>query len=137
MHTLDDAGAFEFVDNDFFFLAAFAFEYEFSCAFFFVTDFHAFVNVAICVTSDRDRLLPALHCRLDRRDRDGRTEYRTVEHRTDGSVGALPHFVEFVFVHTLVVRRDGSALYSYAVLLRCFSRIESYLVARFIAVRQT
>ena len=70
----------------------------------------ALIYVAIGVTGDGDGLFPVLHNGLDGIDHDGRAEHRSVQNGADGAVGALPHLMELILLHPLLVRRDGRAL---------------------------
>ena len=89
------------------------------------------------MTGDGNRLFPVFHCRFDGRNGDWCTENSTIENRTNRSVGALPHFMELVFVHTLMIRRNGRTLHSHTILLRCLSRVNSNLVACLVTLRKT
>ncbi|CUQ20137.1 Uncharacterised protein [Segatella copri] len=89
------------------------------------------------MTGDGNRLLPVLYTRVDAWDGDRSTEYGTVHDATDSSIRALPHFVEFILVHTLCIRSDSSTLHSHAIFLSRLSRVDGYLVIGLVAIRQT
>ncbi len=137
MHALKYARAFELVDYHFFFLSVFAFEYHLGHTGFVHADFNALVHVAVGMAGDGDRFLPVADCGLDGRDGYRCAEHSAVEDGTDGAVRALPHFVEVIFGHSLCVGRDCRALHRYAVFLCGFGCVVGYLVAGFVALRQT
>ena len=118
-------------------LAAFAVEHELGNARLLGTDLNALVNVAVSVTCDCDWLLPIAYCRMDARYSDRSTEYCSVEDRTDSSVRTLPHLVELILVHTLMVRRNGGALHSHTKTLCSLSSILGYLVAGLVTLYQS
>ena len=137
MHCLEHAGALECVNHNLLVLAALAVEDELRYARLVGTDLNALVNVAVSVTSDGDRLLPVLHCRMDARDSDRCAEYGAVEDRADSAVRALPHLVQLVLVHALVVRCDGSTLNGYAQAFCSLGCVLCYLVAGLVALNES
>ena len=137
VHTLEDALALELVDHHFLVLAANAVKDELGNTGFVGTQLNTLVNVAIGMTSDGDGLFPVLHHGLDARDGDGSAEYGTVEDGTDGAVGALPHLVQLVLVHTFQVGGDGSALHANTILLASLSSLDGDLVTSLVALYKT
>ena len=89
------------------------------------------------MTCDGDWLLPVAYCRMDAGDSDRSTEYGTVEDRTDSAVRTLPHLMELILVHTLMVRCNGGALHSHTKTLCSLSGILCNLVAGLITFNQT
>jgi len=137
VHALDDARAVELVDNNLFLLAALALEDELGNASLFAAHLYAFIDVAIGVTGDGDGLLPRANLRLDARQLDRSAEHRTIEDGTNRAVGALPHLVELVLVHALVVRSDRGALHGYAILLVGVGSVDRHLVVGLVAIGKT
>ena len=94
--------------------------------------FHSYlcvlINIAVCVTSDGNRLLPAGNERLDAVNEDRSSEYGTVEHCPDGSVGALPHLCQVVLRHSLSIGSNGGALNGNTEFLGLLSSIDSNLI---------
>ena len=99
--------------------------------------FCSLVNVAVSVTRDGDRLLPVANGGLYRVDKYGRAENSSVKDSADSAVGALPHLAEVVFLNTLLVGSDSSALYRNAVFLRCVSAVKGHLILGSLAFYQT
>ena len=95
---------------------------------------HALVYVAVRVTGNDDRLLPAGHERSYAAHDDGRTEHRTVHLGTDGRVGARPHLLQPEFLHALRVGGYGGALHAHAEPEARFRRVHGHLVVRRVAV---
>ena len=93
VHTLNNAFSLEFLNNNFFFLTTSTFEHQLSCSWLVYTEFYTFIYIAISMTCNSDRLLPALHRWVNRRNSDRCAKYSTVKDRADSSVRALPHFV--------------------------------------------
>ena len=137
MHALDNAGTIERMNLYLLLLAALTLEHEFGCTWLISTKFHALVYIAVSMTGDGNRLLPVLYTRVDAWDGDRSTEYGTVHDATDSSIRALPHFVEFILVHTLCIRSDSSTLHSHTIFLSRLSRVDGYLVVGLVAIRQT
>ena len=137
MHTLNNACALEVVDYHFLVLAAFAVEYQLCNAGLVGSQLNAFVDIPVCMACNGDGLFPVLHSRAYAGDGYRRAEHCAVKDRTDGAVRALPHLVELVLVHALVVGGDGGALHGHAILLGGFCRVDGYLVAGLVALGQT
>ena len=95
------------------------------------------ITIARHAYGDGNRLLPVLYTRVDAWDGDRSTEYGTVHDATDSSIRALPHFVEFILVHTLCIRSDSSTLHSHAIFLSRLSRVDGHLVIGLVAIRQS
>ena len=89
------------------------------------------------MTRNGNGLGPVLDIRNDTVYEDGCAEYRTVKNGTDGSVGALPHFLQVILLHTGAVGGDGCALDCNAVLEGCICGIYGYTVVGCISVLQT
>ena len=122
VHTLDDTVAVvKAVDQLTAFVAVLIGHTKLRLGTLFDDHFGVLVHVAVCVTGDADGLSPCRDVGGDAFDEDRLTEYRTVEDRTDSAVGALPHLLEVIFVHTRGVRGDGSAFDRYTVFLCCLS----------------
>ena len=94
----------------------------------------AAVLVAIGVTSDDNRLSPALDEAGNVFDDDRLTEYSTVENVADGAVGRLPHLFEVELFDAGLVGGDGSALDAYLVLLHGVGGVNSDLIVGCITV---
>ena len=137
MHGLEHASSLECVHNNLLVLTALAIEHKLGNARLIGTNLNTLIYISISVTSDSDRLLPILHCRMDARDGDRSAEYSTVENRTDCAVRALPHLVELIFVHALVVRCDGSTLHSNAKSLCSLGCVLCNLVTSLVALNKT
>ena len=137
VHSLKHASALECVHYNLLVLAAFAVEYELGNARLVSANLNALVYVAVCMTCNGDRLLPVAYCRMDARDSDRSTEYGTVEDRTYSAVRTLPHLMELILVHTLMVRRNGGALNSHTKTLCSLSCILCNLVAGLVTLYQT
>ena len=95
------------------------------------------IDVAVCMSRDRDRLFPVLHARLDPLDDNRCTEHRSVQHGANRSVRALPHLLEMILRHTGGIRRNRRTFYSNPVLFRCICRIYGNLIVRLVAVFQS
>ena len=137
VHALDNSGAIERMNLYLLLLATLTLEHEFGCTWLISTKFHALVYIAVSMTGDGNRLLPVLYTRVDTWDGDRSTEYGTVHDATDSSIRALPHFVEFILVHTLCIRSDSSTLHSHTIFLSRLGRVDGYLVVGLVAIRQT
>ena len=59
---------------------------------------------------------------------DGLTEDGTIEDVTDGSIGRLPHLLQFELLDTVLIGGDGGALDANLVLLDGISRLNSHLI---------
>ena len=111
-------------------------EHQFSLAGTRDAELGALVHIAVGVTGNGDGLFPVFDHRLDAVDHDGCTEHGAVQHRADGAVGALPHFVQLVLVHALGVGGDGGTLDRNAVLLVGKGGIHGHLICGSVAVGQ-
>ena len=136
VHSLENAGTLEGVDYLLFPLAALAFEDELGDSRLLNADVNTLVNITVGVTGDGDRLFPELHGRRDGRDGDRCAEHRSVQHRTDRSVRALPHLMQVVLGHTLGVRSDGGALHGNTVLLGGVGGIDCHLIAGLVTMNE-
>ena len=118
-------------------LAALTLEHEFGCTWLICTKFYTLIYIAVSMTGDSDRLLPVLYTWVDARDGDRSTEHSTIHDATDSSIRTLPHFMEFILVHTLCIRSDSSTLHSHTIFLGSLGRVDGHLVVGLVAVRQT
>ena len=89
------------------------------------------------MSCDGDRLLPVSDTWLNAFYNDRRAEYGSVKHRTDRTVGALPHFFQIIFSHACRVWGDGRTFHRYSVFHRGIGRINRYLVIGFISMLQS
>ena len=96
--------------------------------------FRVFVNVAVSVTGDGDRLLPGGNKGGDALYYNRRAEYGAIQNRTDGTVGGFPHLLQMVFIHSGGIGRDGGAFHRHAVFLSGVSGIKGHLVVSLVAV---
>ena len=71
--------------------------------------FGSTVEIAICMAGQGDGFRPGFDIGLNAFDQDRSTEHGTVHDGADGSVRALPHFFQLIFLHALQVWRDGGA----------------------------
>ena len=92
------------------------------------------VHVAVRMAGQRDGSLPVAHARLDAAHHDRGAEHRAVEHGADGAVGALPHLLEAVFLHTSGVGGDRRALHGDAEALGRFGRFDRHGVVGLVAM---
>ena len=69
------------------------------------------------MSSNDNRFLPARYGTRDPFKNDGFTEDSTTEDIPNGSIGTLPHLLEVELLHTSLIRCDGRALDTDAVLL--------------------
>ena len=95
-----------------------------------------FVYVAVGMAGDGDGLFPVAHAGGDAFHHHRRAEHRAVQYGADGTVGALPHLLEAVFLHALGVGGDGGAFDGYAVFERSLGAFHGDAVIRLIAVLQ-
>ena len=100
-------------------------------------DFCVFIYIAVCMTGNRNRLFPVTHTRLNTLYDNRGTENSSVEHGTNGSVRALPHFFQIVLCHTRCIRRNGGTFDCYTVFLGSVCGIYGYLIVRFVSVFQS
>ena len=98
--------------------------------------FRVFVNVAVSVTGDGDRLLPGGNKGGDALYYNRRAEYGAIQNRTDGTVGGFPHLLQMVFIHSGGIGGDGGAFHRHAVFLSGISGIKGHLVVSLVAVFQ-
>ena len=85
---------------------------------------------------DGNRLLPVLYAGLDTFYHNGSPEYRSVQHGTDGAVGALPHLMKIVLRHSGGVGGDGGAFHRHPVLLGGVGSVHGHLIPCLIPVLQ-
>lgn len=78
------------------------------------------------MTSNNYGLLPTRHKAWYVITDDCFPENRSSKYVTDRSVGRLPHFLEFKFFHSSLIRSDGGTLYPNIVLLDGCSTVERY-----------
>ena len=83
-----------------------------------------------------DGLFPVLYAGFNTFDNDGSSEYCTVQHGTDRTVGALPHFFKIILCHAGCVGCDSGTFYSNTVLLGSICSIHSYLIISLVAMFQ-
>ena len=95
-----------------------------------------FIYVAVGMAGDGDGLFPVAHAGGDAFHHHWRAEHRAVQYGADGTVGALPHLLEAVFLHALGVGGDGGAFDGYAVFERSLGAFHGDAVIRLIAVLQ-
>ena len=99
--------------------------------------FCIFIDISVCMTGNRDRFFPVAHARLDAFYDNRGTENGSVEHGTDRSVRALPHFFQIVLGHTRCIRRNGGTFDCYTVFLGSVCGIYGYLIVRLVSVFQS
>jgi len=97
-------------------------------------EFAVLVNVAVGVATDVYRLLPAAHAWRNVLDEYGGAKNGAVQRGSYGAVGAWPLLFEAVFLHAVLVRRDGGAFDSDAMLLDGFCRVNCDFVVGFVAL---
>ena len=98
---------------------------------------HTFVDIAVGVPGDGNRLLPVFHHRLDGVDADGGAEHGAVQDGADGAVRTFPHLRQLgIFLHSLLVGGNGGALHRNAVFLGSIGGVHRHLVPGLIAVEQ-
>ena len=56
-------------------------------------DLRIFINIAVGMSRQRNRLFPVLHAGLDTLNNNRRTKHRAIQCRTYGTVRALPHLL--------------------------------------------
>ncbi len=86
------------------------------------------------MTTDDDGFGPSLYITGNIAANDRFPEYGPSHYITDGAVGRFPHLLQAEFLHTSLIRCDGSTLYTYIVFfdgLGCFYR---HLVIRRVAI---
>ena len=137
VHALDNTSAIEVVDFNLLLLATLALEDKLGNAWLISTKFHTLIYIAVGMTSNGDWLLPVFHTRVNAWDGDRSTEHRTVHDAADGAVWALPHLVQMIFLHTLSIRSDSSALHCHTIFLSRLSGVDGHLVIGLVTVRQT
>ena len=137
VHTLQDAGTLKIKNGLPLFVSVLICENQLCLSGAGNLHFHILIDIAIGVTGNGDRFFPVADAGLDSLHHNGSAEYSAVQNRADGSVGALPHFLQIVFRHTGGIGRDGSALDGDTVFLRSFRGFHGHLVIRFITVRKS
>ena len=86
------------------------------------------------VTADDDGLVPAGHQTRDIGDDDRLAEDRAAEDVADGAVGRFPHLLEAEFFDPRLIRCDGGALDTDAVLLDGVRRVDRHPVVGGVAM---
>jgi hypothetical protein len=97
----------------------------------------AVVNISESVSSDNDGFGPILDQSWNVLDENGFSEHGSVEVVSDGSVGALPHLLQFEFLNSSLIGGDGGALDSHLALLDGSGGIEGHLVIGLVSVLDT
>ena len=95
------------------------------------------VDIAVGMSGNGDGFLPVLNTWFDSLYYNRGAEHGTVQDGADGSVGALPHFLQVVFLHAGGVGGDGGTFNSHAVLFGGIGGINGYLVVSLIPVFQS
>ena len=134
VHALENASTLEVVDNHLLVLATLAVEDEFSNTSFFSTDFNTLIDIAIGVTSNRNRLFPSRNIGLNTLYYYGCTENGSVHYRPDSTVRALIHFTKVIFLNSGIIRCDSRALNGNSKSVCSICRVDSYLIAGLITM---
>ena len=95
---------------------------------------NALINISIGMTCQSDRLLPGLHIRLNPFYNDRSAEHGAVQDSADRTVGALPHLLQPIFLHSRRIGSNGGAFHRHAVFLGGFRRVCRHLVVGAVAV---
>ena len=98
--------------------------------------FRIAVNVAVGVTGNGDRFLPAGQEGDNPVDKNGCTENRSVQDGADGTVRRFPHLVQIVFLYPGCIGGNGGAFDGDAVFFGCLSAFRRDTVGCFVAVFQ-
>ena len=112
--------SFELVDFHLFFSSVISLKDDLKSSRFVDCEISGFILVSEGVSANDDGLLPSWDQLRDIFDHDGFSEDSAVEDISDGSVGALPHLLEFEFLDSGIIGGDGGALDAYFALLDGF-----------------
>ena len=92
------------------------------------------IDVAVSMTRDRDRLLPAGDQRLDALRKDRLAEDGAVQNGAKRPVRTFIHRLQIIFFHARRVRRDRRALDADAVFFDRMRRVDRHLIVRPVAI---
>lgn len=94
----------------------------------------AVIDVSEGVSSDDDGLGPVLDESGDVLDEDGFSENGSIEVISNGSIGTLPHLLEFEFLDSGLIGGDGGALDADLAVLDGLGSVKSDLVVSLVSV---
>ena len=90
--------------------------------------------VSMSMPADDDGLDPAGHQAGDVLADDGLAEHGSTQDVSDGPVRRAPHLLELELLHSLLIRRDGSAFDAHVVTADRLRRIDRHPVVRGVPV---
>ena len=134
MDSLNNSGAFKFMDCFFHDAAILACKYKFSLTGTRNFDFNILIHITISMSCNNNRLLPVLYKRFYAFNNNRSTEYCTVKNSTDCSVRTLPHLLKVIFCHSRRIRCDCGTFYGNLILLSCIACINSNLIISLISI---
>src|SRR4051812_23624138 len=92
------------------------------------------VLITMGMTTNNDWLSPAWNYSWYVLADDGLSEDGTVKNVSDGSVRRFPHFLQFEFFHSFLIRSNSSALNTNLVLFNGMSGINCNLIVSLVSV---
>src|SRR5512139_817334 len=112
MHPHDDSPALKVMDlQDLLFTPVRRGKNNFGPARSINNKFRAFIDIAVGVTADHNRLLPCAHGRRYVLKNNRFSEDSAVQYRTDRTVWALPLLLQAIFLHPRGIWGDRGALH--------------------------
>ena len=136
VHALHDAAGGEVKDFLPGYRAVCPGKYQFSCSGTGDGHFHIAVHIAVSVTGNGDGLFPCADGRMHTLHQNGCTEHGAIQHGTDGTVRAFPHFMQMILFYSLGIGGNGGTLDSHTVLLGCQGTVDGHLIPGFVPVLQ-
>ena len=119
------------------FISVFICEYKLSLTAAFNLHFCIFIYIAVCMTSNSNRISPCRDIRCNALYKNRSSENSTVQNRSNRTVRGLPHFCQVIFRHSCGIRSNCCTFNGNSVFFSCFGTVESNLILCFFPVLKT
>ena len=136
VHSLEHAGSFKLMNQLSCLCTVLGSKYQLCFPWTACFQLYRLIHVPIRMPCQRNRFLPVFHTRLNPFDNNRGTEHRTVQDCTDGSIRALPHFLQIILCHTGSIRCNRRTFHCNAVFLCSIRTVKCHLVIRRIPMLQ-
>ena len=111
MHALDNSRSVKFMNRLTHLSPIFCRKHQLGFSFTRNFNLYIFIHITIGMTCQCDWFFPVFYTWFDSFYLNRRTKYRSVKHRTNGSVWRFPHFLQIILCHTCCIWRNRRTLY--------------------------